>query len=202
MIFFIWLFNLVISIFNLYAVGSSWVETKAVGGWVRIIAWAGAVMTAIGFTYTYLMVFAFGSYYTHAFGFGEEELKLTMEIGFVVIVPGILVSGFLIWLDSWKRAFQEGGFVNYGVAVYNTWAQYHNTMAAINGWGEAVGDISKAVGNAMSESEDAKGALVIFCIALVVAAVSLGILTTVIGIKKLSASKPLPEYPREKALAR
>jgi hypothetical protein len=156
------------------------------------MAWMGAIMSASGFTYCYLMFFAFGAYYLQAFGFGEAQLKLTMEIGFVVLVPGILFSGFAITLDSWHRAFREGGFLNYGTAVYNTWAQYHNTMSAVNGFGDALSDIFKNLKG--GDDDNGSAALGIFCLIIVITAASLGIITTVVAIKKLSASHPLPEY--------
>lgn len=193
----LWILNFAISCWNLYAVGSSWVEARAVGGWLRFMSWMGAIMTATGFTYCYLMFLAFGAYYGQLFGFGEEQLVLTMQFGFVVLVPGLLFSGFAIWLDSWKRAFQQGGFVNYGVAIYNTWAQYHNTMSAISGWGQAVSGIGESFKAFKSDDDEGKGAAILFCILLVVVALGLGILTTVVGIKKLSASTALPARPKE-----
>ena len=61
-------------------------------------------------------------------------------------ITAIVCSGMAIWLDSWKRAFREGGFLNYGVAMYNTYAQIHNTYAMIEGMGPAfksIGDLFK-----------------------------------------------------------
>ena len=45
----IWLLNFGISIWNAYAVGLAWVETKHSGGWPRVTAWAG-IMSASGFS--------------------------------------------------------------------------------------------------------------------------------------------------------
>ena len=35
--------NLVISFLNARNVGRIWAESKAVGGWVRLLAWCGAI---------------------------------------------------------------------------------------------------------------------------------------------------------------
>ena len=36
----VWVVNFGISIWNAYAVGKAWVETKYSGGWPRFVAWA------------------------------------------------------------------------------------------------------------------------------------------------------------------
>jgi hypothetical protein len=53
------------------------------------------------------------------------------NLGYLLLIPGILLSGLVITLDSWARAFRQGGFLNYGAAVYNTDAQIHNAYHAI-----------------------------------------------------------------------
>ncbi len=51
--------NLVISFLNARNVGRVWAETKAIGGWIRVVAWAGAIQSAIGFTYVYAFIVAY-----------------------------------------------------------------------------------------------------------------------------------------------
>ena len=48
--------NLVISFLNARNVGRIWAESKAVGGWVRLLAWCGAIQSAAGFTFVYAVV--------------------------------------------------------------------------------------------------------------------------------------------------
>ena len=55
----IWLLNFGISFWNAYAVGLAWVETKHSGGWPRVTAWAGAVMSACGFSWCYLFILVY-----------------------------------------------------------------------------------------------------------------------------------------------
>ena len=45
--------NVVISFINARNVGRVWAESRAVGGWIRLLAWAGAIQSAVGFTYVY-----------------------------------------------------------------------------------------------------------------------------------------------------
>ena len=48
--------NLVISFLNARNVGHVWAESKAVGGWIRLLAWCGAIQSAAGFTFVYAVV--------------------------------------------------------------------------------------------------------------------------------------------------
>ena len=48
--------NLVISFLNARNVGRIWAESKAVGGWGRLLAWCGAIQSAAGFTFVYAVV--------------------------------------------------------------------------------------------------------------------------------------------------
>jgi hypothetical protein len=126
----VWLLNFGISAWNAYAVGRAWVETKVAGGWPRFMAWMGAIMSATGFSWCYLFLLILGANYLGKLS--DEATEAAMMLGYVVIIPGMLFSGLMIMLDSWRRAFRNGGILNYGVAAYNTYAQIHNTMSAIN----------------------------------------------------------------------
>src|SRR2546423_9741851 len=126
MIVLVWLLNFAISTWNAYAVGKAWVEARAAGGWPRIMCWSGAVMSASGFTWCYLILLALAAYH---FGvISETQVAVALNLGYVLLIPGILLSGLMITLDSWARAFRRGGFLNYGVAVYTTYAQPHKTF--------------------------------------------------------------------------
>jgi hypothetical protein len=189
LIVFVWLLNLGISILNAWGCGKAWAETKAHGGWRRFMTWMGAIMSASGFTWCYLSLLAFGAYSFQVLTAGQA--MVAMEIGYVIIIPGILFSGMMITIDSWARAYREGGVLNYGVAAYNTYAQIHNTYNAIEGMGGALSDIFKSFGKGSSSSssdDDAKGAAALVIIILVVVALTAGILTTAAIIKKVAGS--------------
>src|SRR4051794_10933614 len=114
----VWLLNFGISVWNAYAVGKSWVEAKAAGGWPRVMCWSGAVMSASGFSWCYLILIGFGAYKFDAIT--GEQFAVALNLGYLLLIPGILLSGLMITLDSWGRAFRQGGFLNYGAAIYNT----------------------------------------------------------------------------------
>lgn len=186
---FIWLLNFAISWWNGYAVGKCWAEAKAVGGWMRFMTWMGALMSAAGFTWCYLILEA-------ALGAGTGLLNASavtfmLSLGYVILVPVILFAGYAITFDSWARAIREGGILNYGVAAYNTYATYHNTVSAISGMGEALGAVGKGLGEIASGDDEGKGIPIVIGIVLAIIAFGLGILTTVLIIKKSAASAPL-----------
>jgi hypothetical protein len=188
----VWLMNLGISIWNAYAVGKSWVEARAAGGWPRIMCWSGAVMSASGFSWCYLLLVALVAYQFELLD--ATQIAVAINLGYILLIPGILLSGLLITLNSWVVAFRRGGFLNYGVAVYNTYAQVHNTYHAITSLGDAFRSVSDFFGSD-SRSESRSGSSWVVVILLVVATLAAGILTTVFIIWKLAASTPLPPSP-------
>ncbi len=191
--------NFAISIWNAYAVGKVWVEARAAGGWPRLLCWAGAIQSACGFTWCYLIVLG---YLAYNFGAISQELfGLALNLGYAVIMPGIVLSGLAITLDSWGRAFRQGGFMNYGLAFYNTYAQIHNTYYAISSIGEVVRGIGQLFGQggksskSNSSSGDGDGVAVLAVILLVAVALVGGILTTMFIIWRVAGTQPLPPRP-------
>lgn len=195
---FIFVLNFAISIWNAYAVGKSWAEAKAHhqgghGVWPRVMCWAGAVMSASGFTWCYLTVLSLSAYYFQLLTM--HEVGIALQLGYILIIPGILASGLMITIDSWSTAYRQGGVLNYGVAAYNTYAQVHNTLSAIDTFGKAFGNVTDFFGDRKSSSsssdDDAKGAAALVVILLVVLAIAGGIITTTVIIRKTAASTRL-----------
>jgi hypothetical protein len=190
---FVWLLNFGISAWNAYAVGKAWVEARVAGGWPRVMCWSGAVMSASGFTWCYLILLALAAYW---FGYLDgTQMGVALDLGYVVLIPGILLSGLMITLDSWARAFRRGGFLNYGVAAYNTYAQIHNTYSAITSFGAAFGNVRRFFGRSRSRDDRDGGAGLVAVILLVVLALAAGVLTTTYIIWRTAATTPLPNRP-------
>lgn len=197
---FLFLLNFAISWWNAYVCGKTWAETKSAGGWRRFVTWIAAMMSAIGFTWCYMLVLAFGAYYFQFIN--EAGLDLTLKIGFLVLMPAAVFASWMITIDSWAQAYRNGGVLNYGVAAYNTYASVHNTMSLISNFGDAFGSIFSALGSgggskssssSSSSSDDNGSAMLVIVGAIIVAvAVSLGVITTVCIIRKVSASDRLP----------
>ena len=112
--------NFGISVWNAYAVGKVWVEARHENGWHRFLCWMGAIMSASGFTWCYLSFLVLtASYFQWV---TEQQALLCLDLGYVLLVPFVLFAGYAIAPDSWVRPYRQGGFLNYGVAAWNTYA--------------------------------------------------------------------------------
>jgi hypothetical protein len=192
----VWLLNFGISIWNAYAVGKSWAEARAAGGWPRIMCWSGAVMSASGFSWCYLLLLGLIGYKLE--WIDPTQLGVAFNLGYILLIPGILLSGLMITLDSWGRAFRQGGFLNYGVAIYNTYAQIHNTYSAITSLGAAVRSVRQYFGQERSAGrnrDDRNGWIVV--VILVLLALAAGILTTTFIVWRTAGSTALPPRPTQ-----
>lgn len=179
------LLNLAISWWNAKAVGNAWVEAKHAGGWHYFMCWMGALMSALGFTWCYLIILVFG-----AIAFDKitvEAAQAALYLGYILVIPGILFSGLMITIDSWARAYRERSFANVGVAGYNSFAQIYNTYHAV----KDVPDAFKHVKSFFSgDSDDAGKAMVLLLV--IVAALS-GFITTYVIVSTTAAKdEPMP----------
>lgn len=183
----IWLTNFGISIWNAYAVGLAWVETKHNGGWPRFMAWMGAIQSACGFSWCYLIALSFVA---HGLGWLEiEDIALALKLGYVLVIPGILFSGTGIMLDSWARAYRQRRLRDIGTAAWNTFAQLHNTFNAIKDYDDAFGSVVDSFSK--NSKSDSKGVGLLLVLALVLLAILSGIITTSVIINRVAGSQPL-----------
>jgi hypothetical protein len=183
------LLNVAIASWNAYACGKAWAETKAVGGWRRFVTWMAAAMSAIGFSWCLLIMLALSSVYFGVLPLWAVEMSLA--VGYLLIIPVLLFAGLMITIDSWATAFQRGGVLNYGVAVYNTYAQVHNAYHAIEGVGQAFSSIGKGLGELASDEDGAKLVFFLIAIGLVFIAITGGIVITTVIIRKVAAADEL-----------
>lgn len=169
------LLNFGISWFNARSVGHSWADSKAIGGWPRLITWCAAIMSAAGFTWCYLIVLAMIAGATGLLAF--EYVRVALEVGYLIIFLPILGSGLGIWIDSLTTAWRRRDAVSIGAAGWNTFAQVHNTyeaVSAIPGIFEHLGDVFEG-----SDSDDVKGKALLLVLLLVLLALCAGVFTTV-----------------------
>lgn len=186
----VWFLNFGISWWNARVVGTVWVESKEMGGFTHFMTWMGAIMSASGFTWCYLIVLLLGGHTFYPEVLTNEAVKAGLSLGYLVIIPGVLFSGLMIWIESLVEAWRRRDLPSMGVAAWNSFAQIHNTYSAMEG----IPDALKEVGNFFSEgdSDDAKFKLIVLVVILVVLALFAGILTTSAIIKKYAGSVPLP----------
>lgn len=142
MILFIWILNLVISIWNAYATGKVWVEAQHAGGGYRFMAWMGYLMASLGFSWNIFIVVGF--YLSSAGKITPEQTDLFFSLGYVILAPGFLFSGYAIMFQSWANAYRDHSVKNLGVAAYNTYANLHNTFNVIDNFPKAFGSVLKA----------------------------------------------------------
>lgn len=191
----IWLLNFGISAWNAYAVGLAWVETKHRGGWPRVTAWAGAVMSACGFSWCYLFILTYAAYQLS--WLDEDHVRLALQMGYLALIPGILASGMVITLDSWARTYRRRTIGNIGRTAWNTYAQIHNTYNAISDIDTAFGsvvDSFKSSSSGSSEKKDGAVAFIVLFLVVVMALLS-GILTTAVIISRVAGNdKMANEY--------
>lgn len=192
-IFIIWIINFAISWFNAYTCGIAWVDTKHAGGWPRFMCWMGAIMSASGFTWCFLFLISGGLYLT---GYVEiPVLMVALQLGYIIIIPGVLFSGFMIMIDSWAAAYRERDLASFGIAGWNTYAQIHNTYNAVQGFGPALDNVLSFVKentSSSSDDNDHNRGLVILVFAIVGVSLLAGILLTSTIIQKTAGNYKLP----------
>lgn len=195
LVIFVWFLNFGISWLNARACGLVWAETKAIGGWQRFMTWMGAIMSASGFTWCYLILLLLLGYYVQPTpGPGEtpylsiEAVQAGLSLGYLIIMPAILFSGVMIWIDSLVKAWRNRSAGNIAVAGWNTFAQIHNTYSAMKGMPEAWKSVSGFFSKGNSKD---KGGLLILLI--VIMAIIGGAVTTWGIINKYAGTRPLPQ---------
>ena len=181
--------NLWISWHNARVTGLEWVESKYMGGWVRFMCWMGWLQSALGFTWCYALIVVL---FARSGGYVDDTTtKATIELAYVVLFPGLFISGTFIWIESLVIAWRQRDLPSMAVASWNTFAEIHNAYSAVEGMGGAV----KSLGSLFSvaDEDDLKAAAVAFAIAVVLAALAAGVLTTELIRRHYAGSRPLPE---------
>lgn len=199
MIVILWFVNAAISVFNAWGCGLTWDSTKAKGGAAHFMNWMGAIMSASGFTWCYLVILGWLGTQVPAAWFIEAEegaepikgmllnaadLAAFYDLGYLVIIFPILGSGLAITIQTWRYVARKRhrSVGDYAITGWNTFAQVHNTYSAMRAVPGALDGVLSYFGgggrssSSSSDSKDGKGLIVIL---LVVLAVCGGILTTV-----------------------
>jgi len=187
----LWPLNFVISWFNAWACGKTWHSTKAKGGMAHFMNWMGAIMSASGFTWCYMVVLGFLGTIIPVGGdeaagieaaplLTQDMLEAFFNLGYLMIIFPILGSGLAITVASWRRFARTRSVGDGLVTGWNTFAQIHNTWNAV----QHVPKAWDGLGKFFKGGDDKKGAVVI---GLVVLAVAGGCLTTYGIITSVSA---------------
>jgi hypothetical protein len=211
MIVLLWFVNLAISWFNAWSVGTTWDSAKAKGGAAYFMNWMGAIMSASGFTWCYLVVLGLLGSVTPMSWFVEAEpgvevvgtlldqaaLQAFADLGYLVIILPILGSGLAITVQTWRhfarKRHRTAG--DYAITGWNTFAQVHNTYSAMRHIPGALDGVGSYFGGGSSSSSDGnnRGLIVII---LVVLAVLGGCLTTFSIVQARRRAVVLEDYRR------
>lgn len=185
--------NLVISFLNARNVGRVWAESKAVGGWVRVLTWCGAIQSAVGFTFVYAIVIAYIAVSTGYLP--PQMLNVLMSLVYLLIIIPAIGSGILITIQSWINFARDKSLMNLGMAGWNTFAQAYNTYNAIQSFGPALDTVQEGLGGLFDGDgdSDSSSLRVILLAAIVLLA---GVMTTTVIIRRYEASLPVSEEVR------
>jgi hypothetical protein len=180
--------NGLISWVNAWVCGKNWIESKAVGGWARVLVWCGAVQSAIGFSSIILMALLGVAHLFHVLPPKLEHAALSLWY-LLIIVPA-LGTGFAILVESWRVALRDRSLLNLGTAGYNTVAMWHNAAGAWDGIGRAFADVASVIPS--GDEDDAEAGLLLLAFAMVVTALAAGIFLTAALIRHYAGTVPLP----------
>lgn len=189
--------NVGISIWNCYAVGTAWKDTMAIGGWFnKLVLWSAVIQSGVGFSMPILLGLTFGAVAYLTSGTepeltaaeGAELVQAVFSLWYIAVIFPILGSGLAIWAHSLREAYRRRDFTSIATAGWNTFAQVHNTISAINNVGGAFEVVGELFSKALSGKGDGKGKIAILVILLVVVSLVLGFLIA-FGLVRYFASK-------------
>ncbi|TRO38586.1 hypothetical protein EQ832_12090 [Pseudomonas sp. ALS1131] len=167
------LINLVISWWNAKVCGTFWSESKALGGFPRLLMWCGAIQSAIGFS----MVILFGLVFT-SLGLGyltPKAAEAAFSLWYLAAIFPCIGTGIVITVHSWAVAWRERNWQSMGAAAWNTFATGHNIYSAASG---GVSSAFSKVGDLFKGNDSKEGAAAKLVILLVVVAILGGVLLT------------------------
>jgi hypothetical protein len=183
-------FNFAISWWNARVAGQIWQETKAIGGWIRVVAWSAAVQSACGFTCCFAIVLIGGSGLLHLIN--SHTMTAGLNLMYITIIFPLLGSGLAITIQSWITAYRERDFLSMGVATYNTFAMGWDTVDAFQNLGPAFSSVTKFFASDDDDEDfDAKAFIVI----AVLGALAAGVFLTRHIMVKAMGTLPLPAGP-------
>lgn len=174
-----------ISWWNCKVVGGIWVEARKLGGFMRVLAWCGAVQSAVGFSSVLIFGLAFAAL---AFGYlPKEYANAAISLWYLLIIVPAIGTGLIITVHSLITAWRERNIANMGVAAWNTFASGLNIYNAFEGIPNAWEAVSEVLGG-KGKKDDSKAALLIL---IVVVAIAGGILITMGLIRHYAAQTKL-----------
>ncbi len=171
--------NFAISWWNARTVGKMWSESKAIGGFPRVLAISGYIMSIAGFTMVYVtilmvLVSTLGTYFEFLDQATAELLmSFVGDLSYVLIMMAIIPTGIIIWINSLITFWKHKNLRTGGVALWNTIATVSNVISAARHMPSAFNGIKKALSN----NDRGSGNIIILGIIIVLAAILGGYFT-------------------------
>ncbi len=177
--------NILISIWNCYAVGTAWKDTMSIGGgFNKLVLWSALIQSGVGFSMPVLITLAgivrvFLTSGVNPTLTPEEDQQIMQGIfslWYIAIIFPILGSGLAIWAHSLREAYRHRDFASIATAGWNTYAQISNTISAAETLGGAFGNVGELFSGVFSGDgdDDIKWKLLIVVILIVVIALVSG----------------------------
>lgn len=177
-----------ISWWNCKVAGSVWIESKKLGGYMRVLVWCGAIQAAIGFSSILIMLLAFGAY---SGGYlDKQHFNGAMSLWYLLVIIPALGSGLIITIHSLREAWRTRQIGDIGVAAWNSFAQGYNMFNAASDVPRAFGDLGELFKG--GDSDDAKAKMTALMLLIVVLAIVGGCMITA-GLIGHYAKQSLPQ---------
>lgn len=171
--------NFGISWWNARTVGKMWSESKAIGGFPRVLAVSGYIMAIAGFTMVYvtilILVISYVGPYFDLLPTYQADMLLSFvgDLSYLLIAMAIIPTGIIIWINSLITFWRHKNLRTGGVALWNTLATASNTINAVRNVPSAIGGIKKVLSN----NGRGSGNIILLGIIIVLAAVLGGYFT-------------------------
>jgi len=197
MIVLMWILNFAISWANAWGCGKTWNETRHSGGVPHFMNWMGAIMSACGFSWCYMVVIANAAAAITVDGENGAPAHALLppvvadgvtSLVYLAIILPVLGSGIAITVHAWGVAYRERNLGSAAVAAYDTWAQVYNMRGAMRYVPEAAGNVSSIFS---SDSDDSDGNWGLLVLALAAAVLVGGVLTTRAIVRSTARSTAL-----------
>lgn len=167
--------NFLISWSNASYVGRYWSESKEVGGSFRRYVVCGYVMAVAGFTmvYGYILLLV-APVFLQMRGVDGDLIaqfeQLSSDLIYLLVGVPIIFSGFRIWINSLRAAWEERSFAHIATAGWNSYAQIHNLVSFGRNAPSAFGRVTETLfgGKKSRSKSNKKGEEMVIILAIVV----------------------------------
>ena len=122
-----------------------------------------------------------------------RDIEFFGSLLYLVIGIPLIGTGLIILIHSWIEFFRNKTIGNAGVAVYNTIAMAHNISEAVDGFGPALKEVFKTIGNITDGDADDDGSKVVMALLALVMVLGWGYFLTMSIIKHYAGKLSLPE---------